>query len=256
MQIQATHRGKHALITGGGSGIGLAIATALAHRGAMVTITGRRLEVLEEAAAQTPGLIPVALDVRDEQQVDEVIAQSVQTHGPIQICVANAAQGKSGRLHQASTEEWRAMMDTNVDGAFFTIRAAMRSMLQTDWGRVIAISSIAGVAGMARGGAYSVSKHALVGMIRNLAADFPKDPYTLNSICPGYVDTAMARSNIPLLMKRDGHSQEAAEQILNNANPHGRLIDVQEVAKTALWLCDPQSGSVTGQEIQVAGGRY
>lgn len=253
---QMKHLGKHALVRGGGSGIGLAIATALAAEGAQVTITGRRLDVLQHAAARVSGLFAVALDVTDDHAVEAITVAAVNARGPIQICVANAAQAKAGRLHETSTSEWRTMMATNVDGAFFTIRAAMRSMLTCDWGRVIALSSIAGITGMPRGGAYGVSKHALCGIIRHLAADFPQGPYTFNSICPGFTDTDMARRNIEVLMQRDGLSQDAAQQVLNTANPHHRLIEPSEIAATALWLCDPQSGSVTGQEIQVAGARY
>ena len=159
--------GKHALVTGGGTGIGLAIARALASEGAEVTITGRRLSVLEEVA--TAGMHPMAMDVADEHQTATVIDEAVARRGPIQICVANAGIAEGRKLHKTDTELWRRIMSINLDGCFFTIRESLRSMLDTDWGRVIAISSIAGLRGTPGAGAYAASKHGVIGMIRSFS---------------------------------------------------------------------------------------
>lgn len=181
-----TLTGKHALITGGGTGIGLAIASALQGAGADVTITGRRANVLE-AAAETHGLHALVMDVQNEASVADGIAGAVAARGPIQICVPNAGIAEGRTLHKMDMAFWRNMMATNLDGTFLTIRESLKSMHQTDWGRVIAISSIAGLRGLKGAPCYTASKHAMIGLIRGLAADYLGKPYTFNAICPAYV---------------------------------------------------------------------
>lgn len=244
--------GKHALVTGGGTGIGLAIAKALAAEGAQVTITGRRLNVLEEAA--TDGLHPLAMDVADEASVVDGVAAAVAARGPIQICVANAGIAEGRALHKTDMEFWRKMMSINIDGVFLTIRESLKSMNQTDWGRVMVISSIAGLRGLKGAPAYSTSKHAVNGMIKSLAADYALKPITFNAICPAYVETAIIDQNIESIMARTGCTEEEARHMMVGVNPHGRLIKPEEVANTALYLCSDLADSVRGQTLQVAGG--
>ena len=172
--------GKHALVTGGGTGIGLAIARSLAAAGAEVTITGRRLDVLQQVAGGR--IHAAAMDVTDEAAQIETIANAVAARGPIQICVANAGIAEGRTLQKTDLEFWRKIMATNLDGAFVTIREAMRSMTTTDWGRVIAVSSIAGVKGLKGAGAYSASKHAVIGLIRSYSEEFMGGPITFNAI--------------------------------------------------------------------------
>ncbi|WP_010137708.1 SDR family NAD(P)-dependent oxidoreductase [Oceanicola sp. S124] len=246
-------QGKHALVTGGGTGIGLAIATALAGCGAQVTITGRRLEVLQAVAG--PGLHPAVMDVTEESQVRDVIGAAVAARGPVQICVANAGIAEGRKLHKTSSEFWRRIMATNLDGCFYTVRESLTSMLQTDWGRVIAVSSIAGLRGAAGAGAYAASKHGVIGMMRSFAEDFLGQPYTFNSICPGYVDTPIVSRNTEAIRDRTGVSAEEAQAMMVGLNRHKRLITPEEVAAAALWLCDPLSGSTNGTEVRIAGGQ-
>lgn len=243
---------KHAIVTGGGTGIGLAIAQALAAQGAEVTITGRRAEVLEQAA--TDRIHPLVMDVTNETSIIDGIAEAVAARGPIQICVPNAgiAEGKS--ILKTDLATWRNMMATNLDGVFLTIRECLTSMSQTDWGRVIAISSIAGVRGLKGAPCYSASKHGVIGLIRSLAADFATKPYTFNAICPAYVETEIITRNVTSIMQRTGLDAEKARALMVDLNPHGRLITTQEVAEAALWLCGPNSDSVNGQDIRIAGG--
>ncbi|KPP85658.1 MAG: Dehydrogenase [Rhodobacteraceae bacterium HLUCCO07] len=245
--------GKHALVTGGGTGIGLAIARALASEGAAVTITGRRLPVLEEVAGD--GLHPLAMDVADEVQVIEGIETAVAARGPIQICVANAGIAEGRKLHKTDTELWRRIMSINLDGCFFTIRESLRSMTGTDWGRVIAVSSIAGLRGTPGAGAYAASKHGVVGMIRSFAEDFLGQPYTFNSICPGYVDTPIVTRNTDAIADRAGVSKNEARDMMVQMNRHQKLISPEEVAAAALWLCNPLSESTNGTEVRIAGGQ-
>ncbi|MVO15814.1 SDR family NAD(P)-dependent oxidoreductase [Parasedimentitalea huanghaiensis] len=244
--------GKHALVTGGGTGIGLAIARALAAQGAQVTITGRRANVLEKVANN--GLHAVQMDVASEDSVVEGVAKAIEARGPVQICVPNAGIAEGRALHKTDMEFWRTMMAINVDGCFLTIRECLKSMHGTDWGRVIAISSIAGLKGLKGASCYSATKHAMIGMIKALAADHLGKPYTFNALCPAYVDTNIVPQNIESIMKRTGMNEEQAMEVMVGANPHGRLIAPKEVADAALFLCSPHSGSVNGQAIQISGG--
>ena len=249
-----TLEGKHALVTGGGTGIGLAIAQALADQGAQVTITGRRLEVLQSVAGN--GLHALAMDVSEEDSVCQGVKDAVDARGPVQICVPNAGIAEGRALHKTDLAFWRNMMAINLDGAFLTIRECLGSMRQTDWGRVIAVSSIAGLKGLKGAPCYSASKHGMIGMIRALSADYLGTPFTFNAICPAYVDTEIVPQNIERIMERTGLDRAAAEKLMVGANPHGRLITPEEVSETALWLCGPNSGSINGQAIQVSGGEF
>lgn len=244
---------KHALVTGGGTGIGLAIARALAGHGAQVTITGRRLEVLQEVASD--GLHPLAMDVTDEDSVRDGIAQAVDARGPIQICVPNAGIAEGRSVPKSDTEFWRRIMATNLDGAFWTIRESMNSMQGTDWGRVIAISSIAGLRGLKGAAAYTASKHGVIGLIRGLSEDYLGKPITFNALCPGYVDTPIVTRNVEAISSRAGISQDKARDMMISQNRHQRLIAPEEVAQSALWLCTPGSESINGQCIEIAGGQ-
>ena len=244
--------GAHALVTGGGTGIGLAIARALAAHGALVTITGRRIEVLQDVAGD--GLYALAMDVTDESAQRDTIAKAVAARGPIQICVANAGIAEGRALQKTEMDLWRRIMTTNLDGAFITIRESMRSMVQADWGRVIAVSSIAGIRGLKGGGAYAASKHGLIGLIRSYSEEYLGGPITFNALCPGYVDTPIIDANLDAIQKR-GFSQEQAMDMMVGSNLHKRLIDADEVAQAALWLCAPSAASVNGQTINIAGGQ-
>lgn len=244
--------GSHALVTGGGTGIGLAIARALAAQGVLVTITGRRIEVLQDVAGD--GLYALAMDVTDESAQRDTIAKAVAARGPIQICVANAGIAEGRALQKTEMDLWRRIMTTNLDGAFITIRESMRSMVQADWGRVIAVSSIAGIRGLKGGGAYAASKHGLIGLIRSYSEEYLGGPITFNALCPGYVDTPIIDANLAAIQKR-GFSQEQAMDMMVGSNLHKRLIDADEVAQAALWLCAPSAASVNGQTINIAGGQ-
>ncbi|WP_298359141.1 SDR family NAD(P)-dependent oxidoreductase [uncultured Litoreibacter sp.] len=246
--------GKHAFITGGGTGIGLAIAQSLAAQGASVTITGRRIDVLKDAAASFGGL-PLALDVTDPDATASVVEAAIAQNGPVQVCVPNAgiAEGKS--ISKMDLAFWRRTMATNLDGAMLTIQACLPSMLTTDWGRVIAVSSIAGVRGLRGAPAYSASKHGLIGLIRGLSEDYMGGPYTFNALCPGYVDTPIVTRNTDDIAARAGMSKEEALGTMVRSNRHKRLIEASEIGEAAAWLCGAGSGSVNGQTIEIAGGQ-
>lgn len=248
-----TLKGKHALITGGGTGIGLAIARAFTAEGAHVTITGRRQEVLEAVAGEN--MTPMAMDVRDEADVVAKIAHAARINGPIQICVPNAGIAEGKAVHKTSLDFWRNMMATNLDGAFLTIRESLTSMRETDWGRVITVASIAGLHGLKGAACYSASKHGMIGLTRSLSEDYLGTPFTFNALCPGYVDTPIVERNVASISDRAGVSQEQALKMMVSANRHNRLIAPEEVAAAALWLVRPGSESINGQVIQIAGGQ-
>lgn len=248
-----TVKGTHALITGGGTGIGLGIARMLVAQGAHVTITGRRQEVLEEVA--TGGMTAMAMDVRDEDDVVAKIAAAVDRNGPIQICVPNAGIATGKAAHKTDMTFWRDMMSTNLDGAFLTIRESLKSMLTTDWGRVITVSSMAGIKGLAGASCYTASKHGMIGLTRALSEEYMGKPYTFNALCPGYVDTEIVSRNTASISARAGISEQAARDMMVKANRHKRLITVDEVAAAAQWLVGPNSGSINGQCIEIAGGQ-
>lgn len=244
--------GKHALVTGGGTGIGLAIARDLAKAGAQVTITGRRQEVLEDVAE--PGMHAMAMDVRDEASVVETIAAAVDARGPVQICVANAGIAVGKSLLKMDMDFWRDMMATNLDGAFLTIRESMRSMVTTDWGRVISVASVAGLRGLPGAPCYTASKHGVIGLTRALSEDFLGRGITCNALCPAYVDTPIIERNTASIAERAKLPEDKARQIMVESNRHKRLILPEEVSAAAMWLVGPNSESVNGQCIEIAGG--
>jgi NAD(P)-dependent dehydrogenase (short-subunit alcohol dehydrogenase family) len=243
--------GRHALVTGGGTGIGRAIAEALLAAGARVTVTGRREGPLREVA----GALPVAMDVTDPASVEAGVAVAREAHGAVAICVANAGIAEGASLRDADPAFWRRIMATNLDGCYHTFRACIPDMLALGWGRAIAVSSIAGLRGLRGASAYTASKHGMVGLVRGLAADFAGKPLTINALCPGYVDTAIVSENLARLRAR-GLSDEAARAAILDANPHRRLIEPDEVASAALWLCSDGARSVHGQAIGIAGGEF
>jgi NAD(P)-dependent dehydrogenase (short-subunit alcohol dehydrogenase family) len=195
------------------------------------------------------------MDVSDEASVAEGVAAAVAARGPIQICVANAGIAEGRSVHNTSLEFWRKVMAINLDGAFLTIRECFNSMHPTGWGRVLVISSIAGVHGLKGGAAYSASKHGVIGLVRSMSEDFLGTNFTFNSICPGYVDTPIVTRNTDAIAARAGVSPDEARDMMVQMNRHKRLISPEEIAAAALWLCHPLSESTNGTEVRIAGGQ-
>lgn len=247
--------GRHALITGGGTGIGLAIGRALAAEGVRVTITGPDAEVLEAEAARMPGLFPQVMDVSDEASVLAGFAAARSARGPITIVVANAGLADVHSVPRTTLDFWRRIMSVNLDGAFLTLREALPDLLAADWGRAIAISSVAGLRGFKGGAAYAASKHGVLGLVRSLSEDYLGSPVTFNALCPAYVDTPIVSRNSEALARKTGMSLDDARAVMVNANRHKRLVAPDEVAAAALWLCRPGSESINGQAIEIAGGQ-
>ncbi|WP_238109765.1 SDR family NAD(P)-dependent oxidoreductase [Yoonia sp. I 8.24] len=250
-----TQHGKHALVTGGGTGIGAAIATALAHEGATVTVTGRRSAPLREMAATHGNLHPLVMDVTDETSVRDGIAQAAKARGPVQICAANAGIATAGSFAKTSMADWRAMMATNLDGVFLTIQAALATLPEGMAGRMIGMSSIAGVRGLKNGVTYTASKHGVIGLMRGLSEEYMGGPVTFNALCPGYVDTDIVRDQIAGLQEKREMTKDAATALFASGNRHNRLLTVGEIAAAALWLCSDGARSVNGQTLEISGGQ-
>jgi NAD(P)-dependent dehydrogenase (short-subunit alcohol dehydrogenase family) len=245
-------KGRHALITGGGTGIGAAIARALAAEGAAVTLVGRRREQLEIACTGS-GFFEVA-DVTDRAQVDAAIASARALQGPIAILVNNAGAAESAPFAKIDADGWRRMMAVNLDGVFNCCQAALPDLLAAEAGRIVTIASTAGLKGYAYTAAYGASKHGAIGLMRALAAEFAKTSLTANAVCPGFTDTDLVAEAVANIRDRTGRSDAEARAELARFNPQGRLVSPEEVAATVLWLCLPESQAINGQAIAVAGG--
>ena len=249
------HAGKHALVTGGGTGIGKGIALALAEAGAEVTITGRNGDRLAEVAATHPRLHVLVMDVDDESSVRDGIAGAAAARGPVQICVANAGIAEGGPFAQTSLAAWRKTMTTNLDGVFLTFQAALETLPPDLPARMIVVSSIAGVRGLKNAVPYTVTKHGVIGLIRGLSEEYMRSPVTFNALCPGYVDTAIVRNQLPGLMQRFDLDEAGAVDLIAKGNRHRRLLAVDETTAAAMWLCSDGARSVNGQTIQISGGQ-
>ncbi|WP_033073645.1 SDR family NAD(P)-dependent oxidoreductase [Sphingopyxis sp. MWB1] len=245
----------HAVVTGGGSGIGAAIACALSDAGASVTLVGRRRAALEAVAATLSGPFHLApADVSDRPSVDAAFAAAREAMGPITILINNAGVAPSGPFAKASLDDWRAAMGVNLDALFHCCQAALPDLLAADAGRIITIASTAGVKGYAYTAPYVASKHGAVGLMRALATEYATTGLTANAVCPGFTDTDIVAHAVDNIQAKTGRSAQEARAELARFNPQKRLIEPKEVAETVLWLCQASSRSITGQAIMVAGG--
>lgn len=244
--------GHHAVVTGGGTGIGAATARALAGEGARVTLIGRRREPLEIAATGT-GFFATA-DVTDRAQVDRAFAEAREMQGPISILINNAGAAESASFAKLTEDSWRRMMGVNLDGVFHCCQAALPDLIEADAGRIVTIASTAGLIGYRYTAAYTAAKHGAVGLMRALAAELASTNVTANAVCPGFTDTDLVAQAVATISGKTGRSAEEARAELASLNPQGRLVTPDEVANAVLWLCLPESRSITGQAIPVAGG--
>jgi NAD(P)-dependent dehydrogenase (short-subunit alcohol dehydrogenase family) len=252
--IEMRLKNIHAVVTGGGSGIGAAIAHALAAEGARLTLVGRRREVLEATAASLPSAQIAVADVADREAVDAAFDVARAAHGPIAILVNNAGIAPSAPFARVTVDAWRATMAVNLDALFHCCQAALPDLLAAPAGRIVTVASTAGVKGYAYTAPYVASKHAAIGLMRALATEYAATPLTANAVCPGFTDTDIVGQAVANIQAKTGRSEAEAIAELAHFNPQKRLIDPAEVAEAALWLCLPASRSITGQALLVAGG--
>jgi NAD(P)-dependent dehydrogenase (short-subunit alcohol dehydrogenase family) len=222
-------------VTGGGTGIGAAIARALAAESAKLTLVGRRREPLEKIAAETRALVaPADVSVRDE--LDRAFALARDTHGPISILVNNAGAAAGAPFAKVTEQLWRDMLAVNLDGMFHCCQAALPDLLTHESGRIVTVASMAGLYGFAYAAPYIAAKHGAVGLTRALAAEYSRTGLRVNAVCPGFVETEMTVQSVANITAKTGRSEEEARAELARLNPSGRLITPQEVAAAVLDL--------------------
>jgi 3-hydroxybutyrate dehydrogenase len=244
---------SHALVTGGGRGIGRAIAAALSHTGATVTVVGRNRASLDEAVAAGVAHAAIAADVTDQAAITAAIAEAASRQ-PIDILIANAGAAESAPFAKSDAALFQRMMDINFMGVVHAAQAVLPAMRTRGRGRIVAVASTAGLKGYAYVTAYSAAKHAVIGLVRSLALEVATSGITVNAVCPGFTETDLLESSIDNIISKTGRSREQAVAELAKHNPQGKLVTPAEVADAVLWLCGDGASAITGQAIAIAGG--
>ncbi len=250
--------GRAAVVTGGGRGIGAAVARALAAAGARVVVAARSAteieRIAEELIADGHAALAIPCDVTDPESVGRLAREAEAAVGIVDILVNNAGVASSAKLESLDLAEWNRLLAVNATGTFLCTRALLGGMVANGWGRVINIASVAGRAGAAYISGYAASKHAVVGFTRSIAAEVAARGVTVNALCPGFVATPMTDESVACIVAKTGLSAAEARQKVVTMNPQGRLIEAEEVAFVALALCDSRAGGINGQAIAIDGG--
>jgi NAD(P)-dependent dehydrogenase (short-subunit alcohol dehydrogenase family) len=241
--------GHHAIITGGGTGIGAAVARALGAEGARLTLVGRRREPLEQVCAGDFDALVAPADVTVRAEVDRAFALARESQGPITILINNAGAAAGMPFAKVTELLWRDMMAVNLDGMFHCCQAALPDLLAADAGRIVTIASMAGLHGFAYAAPYIAAKHGAVGLTRALAAEFVRTSLRVNAVCPGFVDTDMTVRSVSNIVATTGRSEDEARSELARLNPSGRLISPAQVASTVLDLVLSERN---GEAVEIA----
>jgi len=248
---------RHAVVTGGGSGIGAAIAQALVAARARVTLMGRdaaRLAYQRDRLAAEGEVNVQTLDVTQADSVRDAFAAASAALGPVDILVNNAGQAEASPFVKTGLALWQRMLDVNLTGVFLCTQAVLPAMLERGSGRIVNVASTAGQTGYAYVAAYCAAKHGVIGMTRSLALEVATRGITVNAVCPGYTETELLRQSVDRIAAQTSRSEAEAREALVRANPQRRFVTPDEVAHSVLWLCSPGSEALTGQAISVSGG--
>ena len=247
-------QGRHALVTGGGRGIGRATAAALSAAGAAVTVTGRGEAPLKDAVGRGDAAGFIIADVTDAATMESGIKAAVAARGAIDILVANAGAAESAPFMRTEPETFRRLFEINLIGVVHAIRAVLENMVARGFGRIVAVSSTAGLRGAPYISAYTASKHALNGLVRSLALETVKNGVTVNAVCPTYVDTDMTQGAVDNIVDKTGRTRDEALAGILKGRPMGRLVRPEEVAAAVLYFCSAEAAAVTGTTLAIAGG--
>ena len=250
--------GRTAVITGGGRGVGAAVAARLAAAGATVLVAARTTHQVEEVAsrlrAQGHTAHAETCDVADAASVERLAARARERLGRVDILVNNAGAALASALHKTTLEDWNRLFAVNATSAFLCLKAMLPEMIERRWGRVVNVASIAGLRGDRYIAAYAASKHALVGLTTSAAAEAAPHGVTVNAVCPGYLATDMTRESIARIMRTTGRTEEQALNAILDTTPQKRLIEADEVAAAVAYLCDDAAGGVNGETLVIDGG--
>ncbi len=248
-----------ALVTGGGTGIGKAVARAMAQEGARVVIAARdrtRLEVVaEELQAEGHSVLPVPVDVTDKTSIGDCVSRIREHWGRVDILVNNAGASGMTPMDDVDDSLWHTIVDTNLTGVYLLTKEVLGIMGGNGHGRIINMSSVLGKFGVPGYAAYCASKHGLIGFTRALALELVSRGITVNALCPGWVDTEMARSGIEQIAERLGTDPESFKQQALVAVPIRRFLDPVEIAGFAVYLASDRASGITGQALNICGGQ-
>lgn len=257
--IERYLEGKHAIVTGGNQGIGAAIALELAARGANLTIMARSVDRLAQhakAIVDEHGVQVTALgcDVTDDTSVATAFGKAVEARGPAYVLVNNAGAAESAVFSETTRDLWDRMLAVNLTGTYACTAQVYPAMLAAKSGRIVNIASTAGMRGFKTMSGYCAAKHGVIGLTRALALEAAKHGVTVNAVCPGYTDTAIADAGVENIARVFHKTADEALAILIRTIPRGKMATSAEVASAVSWLCSPHAAAVTGISFPVAGG--
>ncbi len=240
---------RRALVTGAGRGIGAEIARELAREGYHVIVSSRTAAEIEPLALELGGQAIVA-DMASPADIERMAAAA----GSVDVLVNNAGTAISAPLHKIKMEDWNWLVQLNLTGVMLCTQAFLPHMLEQGWGRVINVSSVAGLSAQKYLTAYAATKHAVIGMTRALADEVATKGVTVNAVCPGFVDTPMVQKSVDKIMATTGRSRESAVEAMTVTNPQGRLIESEEVAFAVAFLAHERARGINGTCLVIDGG--